>query len=110
MPGKFELKKSSDDQFYFNLKAGNGQVILTSELYTSKSSANKGIASVRKNCSLDTCFHRHTSKAGQPCFVLKARNGETIGASQMYASSSSCEKGIAAVKANGGSERVDDRT
>jgi hypothetical protein len=110
MSGRFELKKSSDGQFYFNLKAGNGQIILTSELYTSRSAANNGIASVRTNCSFNERFHRHTSKAGQPCFVLKARNGQIIGTSQMYASSSSCEKGIASVKANGESERVNDLT
>jgi uncharacterized protein len=48
MSGKFDLKKSSDDQFYFNLKAGNGQVILTSEMYKAKTSALGGIESVKK--------------------------------------------------------------
>ncbi len=47
MAGWFELSKSSDNQFRFVLKAGNGETILTSELYTSKASAEKGIASVR---------------------------------------------------------------
>ena len=49
MAGKFEIKKSKDNQFYFNLKAGNGQVILTSEMYKAKASADKGIASVKTN-------------------------------------------------------------
>lgn len=49
MAGWFELSKSSDNQFRFVLKAGNGETILTSELYTSKTSAEKGIASVRSN-------------------------------------------------------------
>lgn len=49
MAGWFELSKSSDNQFRFVLKAGNGETILTSELYTSKASAEKGIASVRSN-------------------------------------------------------------
>lgn len=46
MAGWFELSKSSDDQYRFVLKAGNGEIILTSELYTTKSAAEKGIASV----------------------------------------------------------------
>lgn len=49
MSGWFELSKSSDGQFRFVLKAGNGEIILTSELYTSKSAAENGIASVRTN-------------------------------------------------------------
>ena len=49
MSGKFDLKKSTNEQFFFNLKAGNGQVILTSELYKAKAGALNGIESVRKN-------------------------------------------------------------
>lgn len=55
-------------------------------------------------------FRRNTSKSGQPCFALKARNGEPVGRSQVYASSSSCKKGIASVRANGECEVGDDRT
>ena len=46
---KFELKKSKNDQYYFNLTAANGQVIATSEMYTTKDAAENGIASVQKN-------------------------------------------------------------
>jgi uncharacterized protein YegP (UPF0339 family) len=49
MAGTFEIKKAKDGQFYFHLKAGNGQIILSSELYEAKSSAENGIASVKKN-------------------------------------------------------------
>ncbi len=49
MAGKFEIKKRKDDQFYFNLKAGNGEVIATSEAYRQKAGASKGIESVRSN-------------------------------------------------------------
>ena len=49
MAGKFEIKKRKDGQFYFNLKAGNGEVIATSEAYRQKASALKGIESVRRN-------------------------------------------------------------
>ena len=59
MAGWFELSKSSDNQFRFVLKAGNGETILTSELYTSKASAEKGIAAL-------------SSKLDNPGFVAKA--------------------------------------
>ena len=49
MAGKFELKKTSDGQYRFNLKAGNGEVIATSESYRSKESALNGIESVKSN-------------------------------------------------------------
>ena len=51
MAGKFEIKKRKDGQFQFNLKAGNGEIIATSEAYKQKASAIKGIESVRKNAS-----------------------------------------------------------
>ena len=49
MPAKFELKKTSNGQFRFNLKATNGQVIATSESYKTKAACLNGIESVRKN-------------------------------------------------------------
>jgi uncharacterized protein YegP (UPF0339 family) len=49
--GKFELKKTANGQFHFNLKAGNGEIIATSEMYESKASAVNGIESVRKNAA-----------------------------------------------------------
>lgn len=49
---KFELKKSSDDQYYFNLTAKNGQTIATSERYTTKAAAENGIASVKTNAPI----------------------------------------------------------
>ena len=51
MPGKFELKKTSSGQYRFNLKAGNGEIIATSESYKSKASALNGIESVKKNAA-----------------------------------------------------------
>ena len=58
MSGWFELNKSSDGQFRFVLKAGNGETILTSELYTTKNSAENGIASVRTNSLLMNVMRR----------------------------------------------------
>ena len=98
MAGTFEIKRAKDGQFYFNLKARNGEIILTSEMYTTKASAQNGIASVMTNALLDQRFERKTSKRGEPYFVLKAANGEPIGVSEMYSASSAMENGIESVK------------
>ncbi len=72
MAANFELKTTTAGKFLFNLKAGNGEVILTSQQYESKSGAEKGIDSVRNNATLDERFERKTSKADEPYFVLNA--------------------------------------
>ena len=100
MAGKFEVKTGKTGKVRFNLKASNGQIILTSEAYESLSAANKGITSVRKNSQNDARFERKTAKDGSPYFVLKAANGEPIGKSEMYKSKSSMENGIASVARN----------
>lgn len=100
MPGKFELKESKNGKYHFNLKAGNGQIILSSEMYESKASAENGIASVQKNAGDDGRFERRTSTNGKPYFVLKAGNGQEIGRSEMYESTASMENGIESVKKN----------
>lgn len=110
MAGWYELSKSSDGQFRFALKAGNAETILTSELYKAKNSAESGVASVQANCGTDERYERKTSSNGQPYFNLKATNGQVIGTSQMYASESSRENGIASVKTNGSSMAVKDNT
>ena len=110
MPGKFELKASANGQFMFNLKATNGQVILTSELYKAKDDAMDGIASVRKNSASDASFERKTSKNGEPFFSLKASNGRIIGKSETYSSPVAMENGIASVKANAPDAKLDDLT
>lgn len=108
MAGKFEIRKSSNGQFFFNLKAGNGEKILTSEMYTAKSSAEGGIESARKNAPIDARYERKTSKGGQPYFVLKAANSEPIGKSETYSSTSAMESGIESVKKNAPDAKVDD--
>lgn len=100
MPGKFELKKSANGQFHFNLKAGNGQVILSSETYKEKRGAEGGIASVQKNAPDDKRYERKQSSGGQDYFVLTATNGQTIGTSEMYSSATAMENGIESVKKN----------
>ncbi len=99
MAGYFELK-SSGTQYMFNLKAGNHEVILTSERYTTKQGAQGGIASVQKNASDDARYQRKVASSGAPYFVLSAVNGETLGRSEMYSSAAAMEGGIASVKAN----------
>lgn len=108
MPGKFEIKTAKTGKVRFNLKAGNGQIILTSESYETRKAAEKGIESVRKNSKDDKRFERKTAKDGSPYFVLKATNGEPIGKSEMYKSTSSMEGGIAAVGKNAADAAVAD--
>ncbi|WP_018152219.1 YegP family protein [Leeia oryzae] len=100
MAGKFELKPTKNDGFMFNLKAGNGQIILTSEIYNTKAAALNGIESVKKNAAEDGRFERRESKNGEPYFVLKAGNGQEIGRSEMYSSASAMENGIESVQKN----------
>src|SRR5262245_26558209 len=108
MAGKFEIKKSSDGQFMFNLKAGNGEIIFTSQMYSAKASAQGGIESVKANARNDAMFERKTSESKQPYFVLKAVNGEVLGRSQMYSTTATMEKGIESVKANAPGAAVED--
>jgi hypothetical protein len=110
MAAKFELKKSKKGDFTFNLKAPNGRIILTSEQYSSKSGAMNGIDSVKKNCKTDSAFERLESKKHEPYFVLKAKNKEIIGKSEMYSSKSGMENGIASVKENAPSAEIKDLT
>ena len=94
MAGKFIVSKGKDGQDYFKLKAGNGEVILSSEGYKSRKSCENGIASVRKNSQDEARFDRRTAKDGRTYFVLKALNGQEIGRSQMYKSDSGCKNGM----------------
>ncbi len=98
--GKFVISNRIDGEFQFNLKADNGQVILTSEGYKSKVGCENGIESVRKNSANDNSFDRLRSKNDKPYFNLKAANHQIIGTSEMYESTSAMENGIASVKKN----------
>jgi len=100
MAGKFELKTAANGKFHFNLKAGNGQIILSSEMYETRTAAENGIESVKKNGGEDARFERRTSSTGAPYFVLKASNGQEIGRSEMYTSDTAMENGIESVKTN----------
>ena len=98
--GKFEIKKDAKGEFRFNLKAGNGQVILSSEGYSAMDGCTNGIESVKKNASDDGRYERKQASNGKHHFNLKAGNGQVIGSSQLYADAGGMENGIASVKAN----------
>lgn len=100
MAGKFVVYKGKDGQDYFRLKAGNGEVILSSEGYKSRKSCLNGIESVRKNSQDENRFEVRTAKDGRGYFVLKAANGQEIGRSQMYKSDSGCRNGKKSVANN----------
>lgn len=110
MAAKYQIDKATDGSFYFRLVAANGQITLASEMYTAKSSAENGIASVKTNSQLDERYERLADAAGKPYFVLKAANDQVIGKSQMYSSSADLEVGIASVKTEGANAPVEDLT
>ena len=110
MAGKFELKKSKNDKFYFSLLAGQGQTILSSEMYEAKASAVNGIESVKKNAGDAARYDKAVAKNGSPYFNLKAANGQVIGSSEMYSSESARDAGIELVMANAAGASVDDQT
>jgi hypothetical protein len=98
--GTFLISKRKNDEFQFVLKAGNGQVILASEGYTTKTACENGIESVRKNSEVDSRFDRLEAKNGKVYFNLKASNGQIIGSSEMYESVAARENGIESVAKN----------
>lgn len=110
MPGKFEIKTAKNGEFYFNLKAGNGEIILTSETYKAKASAKNGIASVKKNAAEAGRFEKKTSPKGKFFFVLKAGNHEVIGRSELYETEKARDNGIASVQNNAPGAEVADST
>lgn len=112
--GKFVIKTVKTG-IKFDLKAGNGEVIATSEVYTSESACKNGIESVRKNAvaakledqtvenyetATNPKFEVYTDKAGEYRFRLKARNGEIIAVSEGYKAKASCLNGIESVRKN----------
>jgi uncharacterized protein YegP (UPF0339 family) len=110
--GYFRLTKNGDasQPYHWVLVAPNHEVILTSENYSTKQMALKGIASVRVNCSYDENYKRKRAKDGKFMFNLVARNGEVIGTSQMYTTKQAREVGIEAVKHYGKDATIKDET
>lgn len=108
--GKFEINKDKAGKHRFNLKASNGQIILSSESYETKSSCNNGIESVRNNSQDDARYERKTAKNGSPYFNLKSTNGQVIGNSEMYSTAAAMENGVASVKKNAPDASVEDNS
>lgn len=109
--GKFEIYQSEKSkEFYFRLKAGNGEIILGSEGYTTKNACENGVESVKKNASDQDKYETKEAKNGKFHFNLKAGNGQVIGSSQLYASESGLKNGIASVGKNAAEAEVVDLT
>ncbi len=108
--GKFVLSTRKNGEFQFNLLAGNNQVILSSEGYTTKPGCLNGIESVKKNVLIDDRFECKTASNGKFFFNLKASNGQVIGSSQMYESQAGCDNGIESVKKNAPEATTDDQS
>lgn len=114
MSGKYVLRETSSGM-KFDLKAGNGEVILSSQVYSTIQACRKGVESVRANAkdgatedqTLEAYipekhpkFELYMDKAGDFRFRLKAKNGQIVGTSEAYKSKASCLKGIESVRNN----------
>ncbi len=110
MSAKFEIFSGKDEQYYFRLKAGNGEPILSSEGYVAKASCLNGIESVKKNAGDEKNYAKLTAKNGEAYFTLNAANHQVIGRSEMYSSAQARDKGIASVIKNGPTATVSDLT
>lgn len=112
--GKFVVRKTATG-IKFDLKATNGQVIATSEVYKSKASCLAGVKSVAKNAPAANVedqteegwaavkcpkFEMYVDKAGEFRFRLKATNGQVIATSEGYTTKAACENGVESVKKN----------
>lgn len=112
--GKFTIKEKND-KFTFRLKAGNGEVIATSQTYKSLQTCKAGIASVRVNAPIAALenqteegyktekhpkFEVYQDHAGEYRFRLKAKNGQNIAASEGYTALKSCLNGVESVRKN----------
>jgi len=108
---KFEIFQSEKSkEYYFRLKARNGQVILSSQGYSGTSGCKNGIESVKKNATSDERYERKEASNGKFHFNLLAANKQIIGSSQMYASKSGMEKGIESVKSTAPEATIEDTT
>jgi uncharacterized protein YegP (UPF0339 family) len=102
----YKVRVNKLGEYYATLYAGNGQVILTSEPYFSKTACLNVVASIQKNSQDESQFQRKTSSLGTFYFYLKAKNGQIMGRSIYYQSEASRENGISSVMRNGTSEEI----
>jgi uncharacterized protein YegP (UPF0339 family) len=104
--GKFVVIRAANGEYYFHLKADNSQIILTSQMYSSKTACFNDIESVRNNCFDDNSYERNQSDGNNHYFILKTSKGQIIGKSEMYPSKEVMENGIESVKKNGSNTSV----
>lgn len=121
--GKFVIDNAKNG-IKFNLVAGNGEIIATSEVYTTKAACLNGIESVRKNSAAEienqtakevvpvkgAKFEIYKDKAGEFRFRLKAGNGQIIAVGEGYKALSGCKNGIDSIKRNAPEAEIVDRT
>lgn len=120
--GKFVIKEAKAG-IKFDLKAGNGEVIASSQVYKTLVTCKKGIASVQKNAPVAAVedqtvegftkeknpkFEIYTDKSGEFRFRLKATNGQIIATSEGYKTMKSCRNGIASVQKNSVDAKVEE--
>lgn len=105
MAGKFEIKTCANGKILFNLKAANGEIILTSQQYKALAYAKRGIASVIKNAA-ESRFEIKEAANGESYFVLKAKNAQVIGKSETYPTKAALEKGMASVVKNAADAKI----
>lgn len=106
--GKFVISTRKNGEYQFNLKADNGQIVLSSEGYSTKAGCKNGIKSVKKNSQSSKNFERLAAKNGKHYFNLKAGNGQVIGTSQMYEKEDSMVNGLASVLKNAHNAQVEE--
>lgn len=120
--GKFIIRQAKDGSYMFNLKASNGEIIATSDMYSSLEKCKKGIASIQNNApianiedstvegevevKINPKFEMYRDKGGEFRFRLKAKNGSIIAKSQGYSSKTNCKNGIESVKKNAATEEI----
>ena len=107
---KFQIFQGANGEFYFRLRATNGEIILASERYTTKTSCLNGIESVKENAMNPARFDRREAANGQYYFVLKAANGQVIGVSEMYTTSAARDNGIESVMQTAPNAPIEDLT
>ncbi len=107
--GKYQIRRTSNGQFRWTLKASNGENLLTSEAYTTKQGCLDGVAS-SKVCVADKNFYKKTSISGQPYFNQAANNYQVLGTSEMYSSTAARDNGIDSVKRNAPTATNEDLT
>ena len=110
MAVRFELHKNDEGQFHFSLRSVDGGVLLTSERYISKASAENGIASVKKNSVVADRFEKRAAEDGRAYFNLRAANHQVVGTSPMFKSAVERDAAIAVIHAEADKAAVEDRS